>query len=478
MIILVSPKISQIEVNTILGKPEFDYYLLLKAFIPTLERIGVVLEVNADEVDALYRAHLAQGLKVVYISVAPPQEMPAGLKCPTICLFTWGFESLPDSGWGNDPRNDWRYVLNKIQGAVCTSIQAYRLVHAASPKLPIINLRPPIRSEFGHLCPELGREPNLEPRYFSFAGDLIDSCVLNPDPNGLGPAFEAEQESVAVPSELSQRISRALGSRFAYAKSLTHDAWRKWLSAVNARPAESSDNLLGVIRLDAPINLQLTGVVYTAVLSPENPHGNWSEIISAFAWAFRDCAETTLVLKMTSIQLKFYHSKLLTLLSRLAPFKCRIVVLHGLMDSNWYLELLQASTYYVNASSVEGVCLPLLEFMAAGCPALAPNHSAMADIIDEQSGFVLGGSKEPAPWPHRPYGVYCTYRHRLNWQSLVEAYRASFDLATKRSPDYQRMSAAVSRRIKVIASEALIERDLREYLNQVLTGTQVQRGEQ
>lgn len=477
MIILVSPKISQIEVNNILGKPEFDYYLLLKAFIPTLERIGEVLEVNPDEVDALYRANLAQGLQVVYISAAPPHEMPVGLECPTICLFSWGFESLPDSNWGNDPRNDWRYVFSKVQGAVCTSRQAYRLAHEASSNLPIIDLQPPIWSEFGHLCPEFGREPNLEPRYFSFAGDLIDSCVLNPDPNGLGPAFEAELESVAAPSELSQRISRALGSRFAYAKSLTQDAWRKWLSAVNARSAEPSDNLLGVITLDAPINLQLTGVVYSAVLSPENPHSNWSEIISAFAWTFRDCAEATLVLKMTNMQLKFYHSELLTLLSRLAPFKCRIVVLHGLMDSNWYIELLQASTYYVNASSVEGLCLPLLEFMAAGCPALAPNHSAMADIIDEQSGFVLGGAKEPAPWPHRPYGSYCTYRHRLNWQSLAEAYRASFDLATKQPPDYQLMSAAVSRRIKAIASEELIERDLHEHLNQVFAGTQAQRGE-
>lgn len=401
-----------------------------------------------------------------------------GLECPTICLFSWGFDYMPASSWDDDPRNDWRYVFDRIQGAICTSLQAYRLVHENSPVLPLVKLQPPVWSKFGHLCPEFGREPNVEPRYFSFAGQLIDSFVLNPDPNGLGPAFEAELEDVALPSKFSRFISSALGSRFDYAKSLTQDAWRKWVLAVYARPPELSDNLLGVIKLNSPVNLQLTGVVYTAVLSPENLHSNWSEIISAFAWAFRDCAEATLVLNMSNAQLKFYHSKLLTLLGRLAPFKCKIIVLHGLINFDWYLELLQASTYYVNASSTEGLCLPLLEFMAAGCPALAPNHSAMADIIDEQLGFVLGGSKEPAPWPHRPYGVYCTYRHRLNWQSLVEAYLASFDLATKMPSDYQRMSAAASQRIKVLANEEVIERDLRMHLNRVLAGSQVQRNEQ
>lgn len=478
MIILVSPKINQAEINLFLGKPEFDYYLLLKAFIPILRRIGDVLEVNADEVDGLYRLYLAQGLQVVFISATPPQEMPVGLECPTICLFSWGFDNLPDSSWGHDLRNDWRYVFNRIQGAICTSLQAYRSVHAISPSFPLVNVQPPVWSKFSHLCPEFGREPNFEPRYFSFAGGLIDSCVLNPDPNGLGPAFEAELEGVAVASELARRVSRVLGPRFAYAKSLTQEAWRKWISAVHIRSPEPIEDLLGVIKLDTPINLQLTGVVYTAVLSPENPHNNWSEIISAFAWAFKDCAEATLVIKVTSIQLKFYHSKLLTLLSRLAPFKCRIVVLHGLMEFDWYLELVQASTYHVNASSTEGLCLPLLEFMAAGCPALAPNHSAMADIIDEQLGFVLAGTKEPAPWPHRPYGTYCTYRHRLNWQSLAEAYRASFDFVTKRSSDYQRMSAGACQRIKVLANEEFIERDLRMHLNRVLANSQVQRNEQ
>ena len=43
----------------------------------------------------------------------------------------------------------------------------------------------------------------------------------------------------------------------------------------------------------------------------------------------------------------------------------------------------------MNASRCEGLYLPLMEFMSCGTPAIAPDHSAMADYMDAQVGFVV-----------------------------------------------------------------------------------------
>src|SRR5690606_26077650 len=106
--------------------------------------------------------------------------------------------------------------------------------------------------------------------------------------------------------------------------------WRKAMSrpALQVLPAEPRQ-MLGIISTETPINLQLTGVVYTTMLSPADGRKNWVEIVAAFGWAFRECAEATLVIKMTHYDLEFYYPDLVTLLSRMAPFKCRILVLHG-----------------------------------------------------------------------------------------------------------------------------------------------------
>lgn len=482
MIILVCSKISQASIQASLGKPEYSYYFLLKEFLPALDRVAqvVVLDSVAD-VDKLYRQYTEAGEVVVFLSVSPPHQTPVGLDCPTLCLFAWEFDSLPDQPWDGEPRNDWRYVFRHIAGAICTSREAQQLVERAAPGFPVAAIPAPVWNHYAHLTEAGGHLPQLDARFFSFTGYLIDSAILGLSADGLvpetehlapenNPPHEAEHEGRALP--------RGAPNFWALSKKL-YQEWRNELALPRA-PRDSVDPLsrgaadvvasvqpavpAGVLFTETPLNLQVTGVVYTTLLNPADSRKNWTEIIAAFCWAFKDNAEATLVVKMTHYDLEYYRIVLITLLSRLSPFKCRVLVVHGFLEEGQYQELIKATSYYVNASSGEGLCLPLMEFLSAGCPALAPTHTAMADYIRDSLAFTVDCSREPFCWPHDPSGIYVTHRHRLNWASLVKAFRESFRVAREEPERYRSMSKSAYAQLQGFASQGQVARQLSGFI--------------
>ncbi len=76
---------------------------------------------------------------------------------------------------------------------------------------------------------------------------------------------------------------------------------------------------------------------------------------------------------------------------------------------------MRVTTFYVNTSKAEGACLPLQQSLAAGRPSIAPDHTAMADFMDDQVGFVPRTHPEPTYWPHDPEKRTETYWNRMVW---------------------------------------------------------------
>src|SRR6185312_2727130 len=120
----------------------------------------------------------------------------------------------------------------------------------------------------------------------------------------------------------------------------------------------------------------------------------WHDILTAFCWAFRDVADATLVLKMVKGDPHSYRRDLFLILARSAPFKCRVVTMDGFLEDADYAGLMATTSYYVNASNAEGLCMPLMEFMSAGKPAIAPRHTAFADYVDATAAFVVASSPQ------------------------------------------------------------------------------------
>ncbi|MCB1706215.1 MAG: hypothetical protein KDI17_15230 [Halioglobus sp.] len=195
----------------------------------------------------------------------------------------------------------------------------------------------------------------------------------------------------------------------------------------------------------APLNvtehkIALDGVVYTTILNPRDGRKNWEDILTAFCLAFRDHEDVTLILKMTYKDMSGYLEDIFALFCQLHPFKCRIVVVHGYIAFDEYRSLAEATSYIVNASRSEGQCLPLMEYMSSGIPAIAPDNTAMADYICEDNAFVVESSPEPHYWPHDPQQVFTTLWYRPSWESLYNAYRDSYEVAINDPDRYQRMS--------------------------------------
>jgi glycosyltransferase involved in cell wall biosynthesis len=202
------------------------------------------------------------------------------------------------------------------------------------------------------------------------------------------------------------------------------------------------------------------GVVYTSVLNPADGRKNWTDIVTAFCWAFGDKPDATLILKMVKGDSQGYRVKLFTMLAQLAPFRCRIITLDGFLEDEDYVRLVAGTTYYVNASNAEGLCLPLMEYMALGKPVIAPRHTAMEDYIDPSAAFIVRSSPEHNVWPNDPRQRFNTMRERIHWDSVVEAYRESYRVAKDDPARYDAMGRRAAEIIRDYSSDATIRAQL------------------
>ena len=210
--------------------------------------------------------------------------------------------------------------------------------------------------------------------------------------------------------------------------------------------------------------LSLNGVVYTSIFNPKDGRKNWEDILTGFCYAFRENSDATLILKMTYKDLSAYLDDIFALFCQLHPFSCRIVVIHGYIDDEDYKALIGATSFIVNASRCEGQCLPLMEYMSSGIPAIAPDNTAMQDYISEKNAFVVESTPEPIYWPHDPRQIFRTLWYRPNWESLFNAYLQSYKVANEMPEKYQSLSAEAIESQRLFCSTEILKPKLQKLL--------------
>ncbi|MEH6590845.1 MAG: glycosyltransferase [Halioglobus sp.] len=226
---------------------------------------------------------------------------------------------------------------------------------------------------------------------------------------------------------------------------------------------------------DVPKVLEFDGVVYTSIFNPEDGRKNWDDIVTAFCWAFRDQSDKTLILKFNCRTMSSTWGRLFLLFSRLSPFKCRIVVVHGFLSQLEMDALVEVSDYIVNASRAEGQCLPLLEFMAKGVPAVAPDHTAMSGYINKRNAFIVESSLVATCFPHDPREYERTMFYRIDWSTLLQAFIDSAEVAQQNPARYRKMAYHAAAVVSVFFSQSTVLRKLETYLTSIdATGGQDQ----
>jgi glycosyltransferase involved in cell wall biosynthesis len=492
-----------------LGRPEYSYYFVLKAYRPVLESLGRVHVVSSTaDVDPLYRQLLQAGEESLFLSFSPPHKTPTDLQCPMVCVIAWEYDSIPSERCDDDPRQDWSQTLAR-HGRVITlsSHTAQAIRRTLGEDFPVLVLPTPLWEGFAGVRRDYPSVPVNPGTTLQIKGCIIDSRALGLSADGLIAPILNEQEletrglveetvepaAPEAPPALTLR-RRAFISRHYLRESyralatpsehsplflLKHnllqwyreavrdvlpDAIRQPLSRLRAQPPEPlplpvpttvSEALDPVSHpqaclpdISSTVETEVSGVVYVSVFNPEDGRKNWHHLITAFCWAMRDVEDATLVLKITQNDLASYYVHLITLLSQLSPFACRVVVLHGYLQDEEFARLYGAASYYVNASRCEGLCLPLMEFMSCARPVIAPDHTAMRDYIDERVGFIVKSSREPTIWPEDRRILYRTLRHRPDWGSLKTAYEDSYAMAKERPQDYLAMASAANERMR------------------------------
>jgi glycosyltransferase involved in cell wall biosynthesis len=420
MIFIVHSETNKTTAETNLGTAEYSYYFVLKEFLPVLQQLGTVIQAGGmqRDVDAIYFDAQQRGEDCIFLSFSPPHRTPRRLACPTVPVFAWEFDTIPSETWFGEAYQDWRFVLSSFGRAITHSnFAAVAVKNAMGADFPVVSIPAPVWDRFCQAAgPDDGRgKPSAESP--TVAGAIIDTRNIDWPQNAGGLS--------RVPK--SEEAVRDGGSRVAE-------------------------------------TIEINGIVYTAILNPFDGRKNLVLMIRGFIWAFRDTDDAVLVLKLVTNKSRSAIEWILRELYRFVPFKCRVLLIDSYLSDDDYRKLLLATTYALNTSRGEGQCLPLMEYMSAGKPAVAPRHTAMEEYVSAANAFVIDSSSYPAIWPHDPRGAFRALTRQIDMKSLVGAFRNSYGVAKHEPARYREMSGAAREALKKHCSTAVVAERLTAFV--------------
>lgn len=420
------------------GDDSYSYCFVYRAFAPLLARWGSVCESAGGAFaldDALYRARGEFG-QTAQISFLPPHRLHISDLAPNIAFPFWEFPDLPQDKDG-DPRMNWVRVCNRLS-LVLTACQFTReSLERAGVRTPIRVVPVPIRDAYFELAAwQSERRLTLDCPVF-----LLPSCeshVVESGPLGFRQRARNAYRNRVQPY-LPRGIHRCLA------------AGRRAVVGVRQSPPVESYPL----PYQPQEGLELSGVVYTSIFNPFDERKNWQDLLEAFLRALGDKQDATLVLKLAvsqrtmlhGLHVLFCHYQQLCLKHR-----AKVAVVAAYLSDEQMLDLTRGSAFYLNASSAEGACLPLQNYLAAGRPAIAPDHTAMADYIDADAAFVLDSRREPTHWPWDAERRPATSWNRVDRRSLERQLKTSYEIARGDSRRYRAMARCGRERMHDLAS--------------------------
>ncbi len=448
-----------------LGVAGYSHDIVAKIYRPLLEQIGRVVLVDDAQAELIPLAEQArrEGLFPLQFSVTPFQDVFLPPSFPSIVAPAWEFPDVPDHMFAGNPQNDWPATADRCARVIVSGRFTADALRRGGATVPIDLVQVPVADGLFQVpLWDPSQTTELHCRHIVLNGRQPGHTVASPF---------AERD--AVPQ---RTIDWRAGMR-SMARSVYRMAVRP---VIGDRLARSLRDALRVGRLtwQAYQNVQhhdprlaplsLSGVVYTSIFNPNDGRKNWHDLLTAFLVAMRDRPDVTLVVKLVTNDpvsvgrfVQWYHQRQL-------PHQCRVVVVTGYLSDEEMQNLIQASTFYYQATKAEGNCLPLMDYLAAGRPGISPNHSAMSDYFDERFGHVIRSSPEPAAWPHDPRGGIQTTWGRIDWSSIVEALHTSYHQATADFSSYQAMSRTAREHMAAWAGIDSVQPRLEQAIRRVI----------
>lgn len=483
-LLLVYSETNHLNIAERIGMSEYSYYFVLKWFIPALEQIGEVKVIfdPSEEADQEFDKAKQENRTCILFSFAPPHRTTLPKRCPLIPLVAWEFERIPDHQWDENPYTDWTNLFIKTGQAITHSEFAKQAILKAMPEdYRVWSIPAPVWDRFSARGLALhggnGRVPG-KGMDIHITGAVLDSTdfmakdsssaqwmiPLSPQPEPTDQ-ISADQPVGLVTKE-EKKARRAARRKRSLQKFLARFASNKLQT--QSAPDTNESGQTTTTQPPQTYHIQAKGIVYASILNSRDGRKNWGDLATAFVAAFQNCEDAVLVFKLNENDSTESLLNLKNDLKRFVWMKCRVIAFNGYLGDDEFQRFLDGIDYVVNASTGEGQCLPLMELMSMGTPAIAPNHTSMADYITTENAFILPSSQYLTGWPHDPRFIYSTKAFRVAWDCLRDTYYESYILARDNPKKYQSMSLAATHQLKLHNSLEIV----RDSIKQVIAHTE------
>jgi len=444
-----------------LGVPGYSYDLVAQLFVPLLSRWGEVIPVPREvgPLEAAARDARRRGLDPVHVSFLPFQDFCPAPSVPNVIVPAWEFPDAPDHVFDANPRNDWIAASRECDLILVGGQFTVETLQRAGIRTPIRIVPVPTPDEYFRI-PAWQTDLTIRLPYSAYVfphPDVPASALWDaPEPS------PEEGKSSAVPSP--GRLRDTMRSTYSqYVKPLVPPTAHTWIKAI-ARKAGRNAWERYVESCRRP-HVDLSGVVYTCIFNPGDGRKNWEDLFSGFIWGLRDRDDAALVVKLVTKE-RIWIDRILMYYRRLGlAHRCKVVLLTDYLKPEHMLELVRASAYYLTTTRAEGNCLPVMNYLAAGRPCVAPCHTALSDYFTREMGFIVETHPEPAIWPHDNRLRFRTTWGRVVWPSLVEQLRQSYHVARQDRRTYDALGACGQRKMSQWASAESIWPHLQAALN-------------
>jgi len=451
-----------------LGVPGYSYDLVSQLFAPLLARWREVVPVvrDAEAVESAVQDARRRGLDPVHISFVPCQDMVFASSAPNVIVPAWEFPDVPNEAFEGKPQNNWVAVANRCNLVLVGGQFTVDSFQRAGIRTPIRVVPVPTPPEY-FMIPPWSAETTTR---------LACPAYVFPNPDvpahELWDAPDPEDERVSGTfSEENERVPDTFINRQAWLERLELIA-PPFITQATRFLMERlrTDRWSTYVRRCRRESVELSGVVYTCIFNPHDGRKNWQDLLTGFVSALHDCPDATLVIKLITAEplmvdriLDFYRSVGLS-------HRCKIIFITDYLTDGQMLALVRASTYYLTTTRAEGNGLPLMNYLAAGRPGIAPCHTAIADYFSADLGLTIPWHAEPAAWPQDNRARLKTTWARLDWPRLVERLRESYSLALHDRLAYESRAERARRRLRERASVESVQAQLYAalaYLNEV-----------
>jgi glycosyltransferase involved in cell wall biosynthesis len=453
-----------------LGSAGYSYDFVVRQFAPLLAQCGNLVEVPPDlrAIDDAAARLRRSGRTPFHLCFMPFQHAVLSESIPNVVVPAWEFPDVPDYEFDGEARNNWVAMANRCAAVIVGGPWTADCFRRAGIHRPI------------HVVPVPTPAWNFELPRWRAADEVTIDCR----------AFDCRVPAATIATARAPHHDDAPAGHSAGSPSLRRTRLRTAIHQAARRtyknfvrpflPARIEETLSAAIHAAAGTwrrprefptldCFHLSGVVYTSIFNPEDGRKNWQDLVTAFLLALGDSPDATLVLKLVARNRRCADAVLAHYARLDLAHRCRLLVVTDFISREQMAELSRGTTYYVTSTRAEGNCLPLMDSLAAGRPAVSPWHTAISDYFGAQAGFVVESHPEPAAWPQDSRLRCRTTWHRLVWTSLAEKLRHSYEIAKGDAAAYERLSQQARRTMQGWSHPDVVGIRLRGAIDAVVT---------